>query len=200
MVGIWPAVKGSIRLDGAELNQWDQTTLGKSIGYLPQNVELFEGTVAENISRFEPNPVSEDVLAAAGLANLHKSITSLPNGYDTIIGESGSRLSSGLCQRIGLARAIYGWPFFIVLDEPNSNLDSEGDLALREAIQKMCAHGSIVIVVAHRPSAIEPVDQLLYLRDGTQVAYGKKADVLAAALHRSTNSPNSDGVYAGNGA
>ncbi len=189
LVGVWPALKGAVRLDGAELHQWYRGTLGKSIGYLPQDVELFDGTVAENISRFDPTPASEDILIAARLANLHDILTALPKGYDTMIGDSGSRLSAGLCQRIGLARALYGRPFFIVLDEPNSNLDAEGDVALREAIRSMRARGSIVIVVAHRPSAIEPVDQLLYLRNGKQVAFGKKADVLAQVL-----SPSNDSV------
>jgi ATP-binding cassette subfamily C protein len=182
LVGVWPALKGSVRLDGAELNQWERGMLGKSIGYLPQDVELFDGTVAENISRFELTPTSEDILSAAKLAHLHDILTALPNGYDTLIGENGSRLSAGLCQRIGLARALYGAPFLLLLDEPNSNLDAEGDVALREAIRSMRARGSIVIVVAHRPSAIEPMDHLLYLREGKQSAFGEKADVLAKVL------------------
>jgi ATP-binding cassette subfamily C protein len=182
LVGVWPALKGSVRLDGAELNQWERGMLGKSIGYLPQDVELFDGTVAENISRFELTPTSEDILSAAKLAHLHDILTALPNGYDTLIGENGSRLSAGLCQRIGLARALYGAPFLLLLDEPNSNLDAEGDVALREAIRSMRARGSIVIVVAHRPSAIDPMDHLLYLREGKQSAFGEKADVLAKVL------------------
>lgn len=182
LVGVWPALKGSVRLDGAELNQWERGMLGKSIGYLPQDVELFDGTVAENISRFELTPTSEDILSAAKLAHLHDILTALPNGYDTFIGENGSRLSAGLCQRIGLARALYGAPFLLLLDEPNSNLDAEGDVALREAIRSMRARGSIVIVVAHRPSAIDPMDHLLYLREGKQSAFGEKADVLAKVL------------------
>lgn len=182
LVGVWPAIKGSVRLDGAELTQWDPKILGRSIGYLPQDVELFDGTVAENISRFDPNPTSEDILIAARLANLHDLLTALPKGYDTVIGERGSRLSAGLCQRIGLARALYGTPFLLVLDEPNSNLDAEGDAALQDAIRSMRARKSIVIVVAHRPSAIEPVDQLLYVRDGKQMVFGKKTEVLAQVL------------------
>ncbi len=189
LVGVWPAIKGSVRLDGAELNQWDRATLGGAIGYLPEDVELFDGTVAENISRFDPAPASEDILIASQLANLHAILTALLQGYDTVIGESGSRLSAGLCQRIGLARALYKNPFLLVLDEPNSNFDAEGDAALREAIRSMRARKSIVIVVAHRPSAIEPVDQILYLRNGKQVAFGKKADVLAQVL-----SPSNDSV------
>ena len=189
LVGVWPPIKGAVRVDGAELNQWVRGILGKAIGYLPQDVELFDGTVAENISRFDPSPASEDILIAARAANLHDILTALPKGYDTIIGESGNRLSAGLRQRIALARALYGSPFLIVLDEPNSNLDAEGDVALREAIRSMRVRGSIVIVVAHRPSAIEPVDQLLYLREGKQVAFGKKADVLSQVL-----SPSNDSV------
>lgn len=179
LVGVWPAAKGDLRLDGAEYDQWDRTMLGTSIGYLPQDVELFDGTVAENIARFDSDATSEAIIHAARLADLHDIITSLPRGYDTVIGEAGGKLSAGLCQRIGLARALYGEPFLIVLDEPNSNLDHEGDLALREAITTMRARGSIVIVVAHRPSAIEPVDQLLYLKDGQQRAFGPKTEVLA---------------------
>jgi ATP-binding cassette subfamily C protein len=185
LVGVWASVKGSVRLDGAELKQWDRALLGKSIGYLPQDVELFDGTVAENISRFDPDPVSEDILIAARLANLHDILTGLPMGYDTVIGESGNRLSAGLCQRIGLARALYGGPFLLILDEPNSNLDAEGDEALREAIRSMRDRGSIVIVVAHRPSAIEPLDQLLYLQEGKQRSFGKKTDVLSQVLNSS---------------
>ena len=182
LVGVWPTVRGDVRLDGAELDQWDRTSLGRSIGYLPQDVELFDGTVAENIARFSPDFSSEAVITAAHLANLHHLLTALPQGYDTVIGEGGSRLSAGLCQRIGLARALYGAPFLIVLDEPNSNLDSDGDLALREAIRAMRARGSIVVVVAHRPSAIDPVDRLLYLRDGRQGACGNKAEVLGQVI------------------
>ncbi|GJL61951.1 MAG: type I secretion protein [Nitrospirales bacterium] len=179
LVGVWAVVKGGVRLDGAEYDQWDRTILGKSIGYLPQDVELFDGTVAENIARFDPDATSESIIDAARLADLHDIITSLPRGYDTVIGEAGGRLSAGLCQRLGLARALYGHPFLIVLDEPNSNLDAQGDLALREAITTMRARGSIVIVVAHRPSAIEPLDQLVYLKDGRQGAFGPKTEVLA---------------------
>ena len=195
LVGVWAPVKGSVRLDGAELKQWDRALLGKSIGYLPQDVELFDGTVAENISRFDPNPVSEDILIAARLANLHDILTGLPKGYDTVIGESGNRLSAGLCQRIGLARALYGAPFLLVLDEPNSNLDAEGDVALREAIRTMRNRGSIVIVVAHRPSAIESLDHVLFMQNGHQGRFGKKAEVLAQVL----SSSNEPGVlHAGN--
>ncbi|WP_447971536.1 type I secretion system permease/ATPase [Nitrospira sp. M1] len=188
LVGVWAAVKGDVRLDGAQYDQWDRTTLGKSIGYLPQDVELFDGTVAENIARFEPDATSESIIAAARLSALHDIITSLPRGYDTVIGEAGGRLSAGLCQRIGLARALYGHPFLIVLDEPNSNLDHEGDVALREAITTMRARGSIVIVVAHRPSAIEPVDQLVYLKEGRQGAFGSKAEVLAQVTRSACHS------------
>ena len=190
LVGVWPAVKGEVRLDGAEYDQWDRTILGKSIGYLPQDVELFDGTVAENISRFDPEATSEAIISAAHLADLHDIITSLPRGYDTVIGEAGGRLSAGLCQRIGLARALYGEPFLIVLDEPNSNLDAEGDIALREAIRSMRTRGSIVIVVAHRPSAIEPVDQILYLKAGQHEAFGAKADVLAQITRSPGDSNN----------
>ena len=194
LVGVWPVVKGDVRLDGAELDQWDRTELGKSIGYLPQDVELFNGTVAQNISRFDQDPSSEELMAAANLAHVHDLVTALPQGYETIIGDGGCRLSAGLCQRIGLARALYRAPFLVVLDEPNSNLDAEGDIALRDAIRTMRTRGSIVIVVAHRPSAIEPVDLLLYLRDGKPGAYGDKAEVLAKILQ---SSPDPGVLHAG---
>lgn len=178
IVGVWPIMRGSVRLDGAELTQWEEKRIGSAIGYLPQDVELFDGTVSENIARFDPERTAETVIAAARLANVHDMITGLPDGYDTPIGEGGARLSAGQRQRIGLARALYGEPFLIVLDEPNSNLDAEGEMALTVAIRTMREKGSITIIVAHRPSAIAAVDQLLFIRDGKQVAFGPKDEVL----------------------
>ncbi len=178
IVGVWPIMRGSVRLDGAELTQWEEKRIGSAIGYLPQDAELFDGTVSENIARFDPERTAEKVIAAARLADVHEMITGLPDGYDTPIGEGGARLSAGQRQRIGLARALYGEPFLIVLDEPNSNLDAEGEMALTAAIKTMREKGSIVIVVAHRPSAVAAVDLLLFIKDGKQVAFGPKDEVL----------------------
>ncbi|KZK94490.1 Type I secretion system ATP-binding protein PrsD [Pseudovibrio sp. Ad46] len=178
LVGVWPILRGAVRLDGAELGQWSEDRLGTAVGYLPQDVELFDGTIAENISRFAPERDDEKILEAAQLANVHELVTSLADGYDTQVGEGGALLSAGQRQRVGLARALYDSPFLIVLDEPNSNLDSEGEAALTRAIKLMRETGSIVIVVAHRPSAISAVDLLLVVKDGQQAAFGPKDEVL----------------------
>jgi ATP-binding cassette, subfamily C, bacterial PrsD len=180
LVGAWPALAGSVRLDGSELIHFDPEVLGHAVGYLPQAVELFDGTIAENISRFADDANVEDIIAAARAASVHELIAGLPNGYETRVGEAGTRLSGGQRQRIGLARALYRNPFLLVLDEPNANLDAEGEKALQEAIADARARGAIVIVVAHRPSAISMVDKLLFLRNGEQIAFGAKDDVLSA--------------------
>lgn len=180
LVGAWPALSGSVRLDGSELEHFGPEVIGASIGYLPQAVELFDGTIAENISRFAASAGPDDVIAAAKAADVHGLIASLPNGYDTRVGEAGTRLSGGQRQRIGLARALYRNPFLLVLDEPNANLDAEGEAALQRSIASARERGAIVIVVAHRPSAITMVDKLLFLRNGEQIAFGDKDDVLAA--------------------
>ncbi len=179
LVGVWPIVRGDVRLDGAELTQWSPDTFGDFVGYLPQDVELFDGTVAQNIARLSADPDEAEIIKAAKLAGVHDLILALEHGYDTEIGEGGQALSAGQRQRIGLARALFGEPFFVVLDEPNSNLDAEGEAALSAAIKAMRERGSIVIIVAHRPSAIASVDKLLMLRNGRQEAFGPKADVLA---------------------
>ncbi|MEM7213752.1 MAG: ATP-binding cassette domain-containing protein, partial [Pseudomonadota bacterium] len=176
--------KGEVRLDGAELDQWEPERLGQTIGYLPQDVQLFSGTVAENIARLAAEPRSDDVIKAARLANAHDLITRLPQGYDTQVGEGGAILSGGKRQRIALARALYGDPFLVVLDEPNSNLDAEGEAALTLALRGMRAQGAIVIVIAHRPSAIAAVDQLLFLDQGQVGALGSKEEVLEKVLSR----------------
>ena len=180
LTGVWRPQIGTVRLDGAALEQWDNTALGRQIGYLPQDVELFTGTVGENISRFADDPDPDAIVAAARTAGVHDMILTLPDGYNTQIGDGGSKLSGGQRQRLGLARALYGDPVLVVLDEPNANLDAEGDLALTEAIRAVKARGGMVIVMAHRPSAIEAVDWLLVLQSGRQQAFGPKADVLAA--------------------
>ncbi|MET3926557.1 type I secretion system permease/ATPase [Devosia sp. 2618] len=178
LVGVWPVLRGAVRLDGSELAHFDPTALGGTIGYLPQTVELLDGTIAENIGRFTPSHDTDAILAAARAARVHDFIVTLPNGYETHIGTQGSALSAGQRQRIGLARALYGKPFLIVLDEPNSNLDMEGDQALTEAIADARMRGAIVVVVAHRPSAIAAINKLLFMRDGRQVAFGNKDAVL----------------------
>jgi PrtD family type I secretion system ABC transporter len=178
LVGVWAPARGTVRLDGATFDQWSQEALGRHIGYLPQDVELFPGNVAQNIARFEDPPNPEAVLAAAQAAGVHELIVNLPDGYETKVGDHGSALSAGQAQRIALARALYRDPFLVVLDEPNSNLDAEGDEALTRAILGLRARGAIVIVVAHRPSAIAGVDYILVMAKGRQQQFGPKEEVL----------------------
>jgi PrtD family type I secretion system ABC transporter len=184
LVGVWLPARGKVRLDGAALDQWAPDVLGRHIGYLPQDVELFAGTVAQNISRFDPDANSGAIIAAAKEAGVHQIIIKMRDGYDTQIGEQGTALSAGQAQRVALARALYGDPFLIVLDEPNSNLDTEGDEALTRAIRAVRERGAIVVVVAHRPVGIEAVDQLLVLKDGRMQAFGPKETVLGQVLQR----------------
>lgn len=180
LVNVWETRYGAIRLDGIALDHWHPDDLSRQIGYLPQDVELFDGTVADNIARFAADADPNAILKAAKEAGVHDMILRLPEGYNTQIGDGGSKLSGGQRQRIGLARALFGEPFLVVLDEPNANLDASGDGALTSAIIQMKAEGRIVIVMAHRPSAIEACDKLLVLRDGRQHAFGEKREVLAA--------------------
>jgi ATP-binding cassette subfamily C protein len=184
LIGVWPAVRGLVRLDGAALNQWDREALGRHLGFVSQAVDLFDGTVAENIARMAIEPDSEAVLKAARAAGAHDMILRLPQGYDTRIGESGTVLSAGQRQRVALARALYGDPFLIVLDEPHSNLDNEGEAALTEAIQQAKARKAIVILIAHRPSALVTCDKVLFLANGTQQAFGPRDEVLQKVLAR----------------
>jgi ABC-type protease/lipase transport system fused ATPase/permease subunit len=163
--------------------------LGRHIGYLPQDVELFAGTIAQNISRFDPEANSEKIIAAAKEAGVHQIIIKMRDGYDTQVGEQGTALSAGQAQRVALARALYGDPFLIVLDEPNSNLDAEGDEALTRAIRAARERGAIVVIVAHRPVGIEAVDQLLVLRDGRMQAFGPKETVLGQVLRVAPPTP-----------
>src|ERR1700728_4030315 len=190
LVGVWQPVRGKVRIDGAALDQWSSDVLGRYIGYLPQDVELFSGSVAQNICRFDPEATSDGIIAAAKDAGVHEMIIKMREGYDTQVGEQGTALSAGQAQRGALARALYGTPFLIVLDEPNSNLDTEGDEALTRAIRGARERGAIVVVVAHRPIGIEAVDQLLVLKDGRVQAFGPKETVLGQVLQPRVAAPS----------
>ena len=199
LVGVWTPARGSVRLDAATLDQWSPEALGRHIGYLPQDVELSPGTVAQNIARFEHPPQSEAVIAAAQAAGVHELIVNLPDGYETAVGDNGRGLSAGQAQRIALARALYRDPFLVVLDEPNSNLDAEGDEALTRAILGVRARGAIVVVVAHRPSAIAGVDYILVMAKGRQQQFGPKEEILNRVIAPSTP-PRALKVVPGEGA
>jgi len=189
LVGVWSPARGSVRLDGATLDQWSPAVLSRHIGYLPQDIELFEGTIRQNIARFEPEANIEAVVQAAEQAGVHDLIVCLPQGYDTRIGEGGMALSGGQRQRIALARALYGDPFLVVLDEPNSNLDAEGEQALTQAIANVRARGGIAVVIAHRPSALAAVDQVLVMAQGEAKACGPKERILRPMVHQVSPAP-----------
>jgi ATP-binding cassette subfamily C protein len=178
LVGVWRAARGTVRLDGAALEQWSPEALGPHVGYVSQGIELFEGTVAENIARMTVDPDADAVIAAAKAAGAHDMILRLANGYDTRIGDAGAILSAGQRQRVALARALYGGPFLVVLDEPNANLDQEGEGALMQAIRDAKARGAIVVMIAHRAGALAVCDKILFLRDGAQQAFGPRDEVL----------------------
>ncbi len=180
LVGVWPVLRGSVRLDDAEIDQWKPEDLGRHIGYLPQGVALLDGTIAENIGRLEPEPDARAIIAAAENAGAHRLIVKLPDGYQTQMGPMGDALSAGQRQRVGLARALYGDPFLVVLDEPNSNLDAEGEAALTTAIEGIKARGGIAIVVAHRPSALAAVDMVGVIQGGRLAAFGPKDKIIPA--------------------
>lgn len=179
LVGTWRAANGRVQLDGAELDQWPPDDLGRHIGYLPQDVELLSGTVAENIARLDPTPDAEAVIAAARAAGVHDMIVDLRDGYQTQVGEGGAVLSAGQRQRIALARALYGDPFLVVLDEPNSNLDTEGDRALMNAVRGVRERGGIAVVISHRPSALEALPYVLVMHEGRIAAFGPRDEILA---------------------
>jgi ATP-binding cassette subfamily C exporter for protease/lipase len=179
LVGVWPAATGSVRLDGADVYTWNKDELGPHIGYLPQDIELFDGTVAENIARFGEVD-SEQVIEAARKAGMHEIILRLPKGYDTPLGAAGGVLSGGQRQRVALARALYGDPSLLVLDEPNSNLDDQGERALAETLKELKAQGRTVFLVTHRLSSLAVVDKILVLNEGTVAAFGPRDQILAA--------------------
>ncbi len=182
LTGLWRPVAGSIRLDQAPLAQYDQTDLGNYIGYLPQQVPLFEGTIKENIARLAVTPDDAMVVTAAQSAGAHAMILDLPQGYDTLISPHGGQLSGGQIQRIGLARALFGDPLIVILDEPNAHLDNEGSVALNNAVRALKAAGKIIFIIAHRPSALQTCDMLLVLEDGARRAFGPKDVVLAESV------------------
>jgi ATP-binding cassette, subfamily C, bacterial PrsD len=179
LVGIWPAQQGIVRLDGAAIDQWRNEDLGRYIGYLPQDVALFDGTVAENICRFDHDTTSDAILRAAQIAGVHEIILRLPEGYSTRIGQGGMSLSAGQRQRIGLARAVFGDPFLVVLDEPNANLDADGENALSRAIQILRHNKSIVVVISHRPSALAALNMAMVLYEGKSIAFGASEEIFS---------------------
>jgi ATP-binding cassette subfamily C protein len=197
LTGVWPTLRGSIRLDNAELAQWDDEELGRLIGYLPQEVALLDGDIQENISRLEEDAEARTIVEAAKAAGIHDMIVRLPDGYQTALGPMGVSLSGGQRQRIGLARALYGNPFLVVLDEPNSNLDGDGEAALTSAIAAIRRRGGIVVVIAHRPSALAAVDYVAVIQAGKLSAFGPKAEILPQAGKPSTGMPAAGAPAAG---
>ncbi len=181
LLGLWPVKAGEVRLDGADIYQWDRHLLGPYIGYLPQDIELFDGSIAANIARFGELD-SEKVIEAAKLADVHEMILQLPDGYDTVIGQRGGALSGGQRQRVGLARAVYGEPSLVVLDEPNSNLDDKGEVALAQAVRKLQKKGATIILVTHRQSLLQVVDTLMFLKNGQISLFGPRDEVMAKML------------------
>jgi ATP-binding cassette subfamily C protein len=181
LVGSWTPDAGEVRLDGATFDQWTPETLGRHIGYLPQSLQMLPGSVGENIARFDPAAKDSDVIEAARIAGVHEMILGLPDGYATHMDQMTRPLSGGQIQRLGLARAVFGSPRLIVLDEPNSNLDANGDDALSQAIRTMRERGSVVVVMAHRPSAIAAVNKVLLLHKGQAAQFGDKDDVFRGA-------------------
>jgi PrtD family type I secretion system ABC transporter len=178
LTGIWPAVAGSVRLDGSAIEHWSSEALGRHVGYLPQRVEMFPGSIAENIARFDPTAASGDIIKAAQAAGVHELISLLPLGYETQVGPGVAVLSTGQLQRLALARALYGNPLLVVLDEPNANLDQHGEAALANAIQGVRNRGGIVVVISHRPSALLAVNYILQLLAGRVVAFGLKEETI----------------------
>jgi ATP-binding cassette subfamily C protein len=184
LTGVWPLARGAVRLDGAALASWSPQALGAHIGYLPQDVQLFDGSITDNIARFEATPDSQRVIAASVAADVHEMVLRLPNGYETRLGEGGQVLSAGQRQRIALARALYRDPFLLVLDEPNSNLDADGEKALIRAIERVKARGGIVVVIAHRPTVLSAADKVAVIGGGQLTAIGPRDEVLRKVLRQ----------------
>ncbi|MEL7453136.1 MAG: ATP-binding cassette domain-containing protein, partial [Pseudomonadota bacterium] len=179
LAGVWPAQVGAVRIDGAEMSAWPRAQLGPQLGYLPQRVDLFSGSIRDNIARFQPGVPDERVIEAAKVAGCHDMILRLADGYNTEIGHAGAYLSAGQRQRVGLARAIFGSPAIVILDEPNANLDNHGDVALQTAIAELRERRATTIIIAHRPNAIAQCNKVLMLEDGRVRAFGPREDVLA---------------------
>ncbi len=190
ILGVWPSARGAVRLDGAEIFTWDRDQLGGHLGYLPQDIELFDGSIADNICRFGQQD-SDAIVAAAKLAGVHELILELPQGYNTMIGGTGGVLSGGQRQRIGLARAVYGNPCLIVLDEPNSNLDDQGEKELVEALERIKQQGSTIIVISHRTMVLQSMDKMLVLKEGATLNYGPRSQVLSALMKPAAKLPQS---------
>jgi ATP-binding cassette subfamily C protein len=191
ILGIWKPQRGEVRLDGATADQWDAEALGSAFGYVPQTVDLIDGTVGQNIARFDPAATSEAVIAAARAASLHEAILALPDGYDTPVSAGGSELSAGQRQRVGLARALYGSPHLLVLDEANSNLDAVGDAALNRAVLDMRQRGGIVIMITHRPATLGPITHMAVMQNGRLTDFGERDAVMQRTLPAQENAPAS---------
>jgi len=187
LTGIWPALRGAIRLDDADLTQWDEDKIGQYVGYLPQDVALLDGTIVENITRLAPQHDARAIVAATQAAGVHEMIVRLPEGYDTQLGPMGTALSAGQRQRIGLARALYGDPFVVIMDEPNAFLDAEGEQALNNAIRQIRARGGIAVIIAHRPSILAEVDMVAVIQNGRMTAFGPKDEIVAGQRQANAN-------------
>lgn len=187
LTGIWPSLRGSIRLDDADLTQWDEEKIGQYVGYLPQDVALLDGTIVENITRLAPQRDARAIVAATKAAGVHEMIVRLPDGYDTQLGPMGTALSAGQRQRIGLARALYGDPFVVIMDEPNAFLDAEGEQALNMAIRQIRGRGGIAVIVAHRPSILAEVDMVAVIQNGRMTAFGPKDEIVAGQRQANAN-------------
>jgi ATP-binding cassette subfamily C protein len=199
IAGIWPPARGEIRLGGATYDQWEPEMFGRFIGYVPQSVDLLNGTVGQNICRFDPEALSEAIVAAAKAAGMHETILAMPNGYDSPVSSSGGEISAGQRQRLGLARALYGDPYVVVLDEANSNLDSDGDAALAKAIEDIKARHAIAVMITHRPATLGPVTHVAFINNGRLAEIGPRDEVLTKlGMSTGTNpSPKAVKVEAG---